>query len=454
MSLLPSRRDFRHGGMLLALGLGGLGGLAAESVPLPASFRYRATLTGTFVPDAPVRVPLSRQVLASTRELQDLRVFSRGDALVPHALRTDMVGESEQAWFDFKIVGYQESGSQAEILLERPDGIPSFEALTVDTANRNFHRQITLQVSPDSKNWQTAESGAIYDFSSRIALRHTTLRVATHHEKFLKLVLQRPVEAAAGTLGRQYKDLRLQTDESGQPPFRINACRGAYTRRLVRRPDLHWEPLPGLSAQPAADGSSIVPLGELNLPLQALRLRLDAPLYYRDVEIQAADRDDDRDYQTVARGAVHRLPSLADTTEEIACPSRQRRFWRLRIVNGDNPPLAVQGAEIAWAGVSLYFVPVAGRGYELYCGNPLIKGAAFDVDRLLPQEMEQPERYPALPLGRLVENPRFDQRLILETVAPETQRRLMIVIVGLVVVLAAIWLFFLLRRGDAQAPPD
>jgi hypothetical protein len=92
----------------------------------------------------------------------------------------------------------------------------------------------------------------------------------------------------------------------------------------------------------------------------------------------------------------------------------QRPFLRLKIFNGDNPPLRLQQVEVAWGRRYLYFIPEAGRRYLFYFGNDHITSPDYELKNVLSTSLAAIP-YTELSTGAVHANPDYHPSLARST---------------------------------------
>jgi hypothetical protein len=172
---------------------------------------------------------------------------------------------------------------------------------------------------------------------------------------------------------------------------------------------------------------------EVDLPLEdggARRVRREIPWHW------------------MASGTVRRVSagSAPESGEEVKLGREGFRFLRVRIYNGDDPPLKLREVRGEAIVRSLLFVATAGRRYSLYYGNPQARQPQYDLAKLLPS-LEQ-VRVSAASLGEEEKNPAFETS---GAAGPRKSTRRLLLGGALALVLSVlIWLIRSVRRVPAH----
>ena len=109
-------------------------------------------------------------------------------------------------------------------------------------------------------------------------------------------------------------------------------------------------------------------------------------------------------------GVIYKLPDVATTDNTLCVQHAQSSSLRLKILNGDNPPLRLQQVEAAWIRQNLYFIPASGRCYTLYFGGEQMRAPEYELRRLLPAQPARLEQYAAVALGDIQPHARYNPR--------------------------------------------
>jgi hypothetical protein len=393
---------------------------------VPTDLQWLAPIGGDFTPDVPVRLPLPRQVIAATTPgFADLRVCDDQGLEIPYVIYPQSAPPSYT--FPFQVLAYSQGEEGDTIVLQRPQDTGPFWELTVHTTARDFHKTVRLQASHDRVTWVEVITDALFDFSSRIDVRKVTLAFAETDAPYLRLHIQdaAPSKAEPAAMQLRYEGLDFAVRGAPAKPFRIDRISGRVgqpstaahhrsaaevrTAAEVHSADEAYDylTLADLDTRTDTQGNTLVHLGRVNLPLAQLRLTIDNPYYFRRVELWAADTDKDAAYRQVANGAVYKLPGVASAHTTLRVSYPQSPYLRLKILNGDNPPLRLQQIEAAWIRQNLYFIPAAGRRYTLYFGGAPQRPPEYELRRLLPAQPAQLEQYTAVWLGDIQPQPHY-----------------------------------------------
>lgn len=423
--------------------------------PGPHSFRSKAPVQGKFAPDQPARAALPRDVLAGTEALADVRLFDDRGLATPFVVRQERRQRQEKTRFTFEILSYDETDGRAEIVARRPKTASFYRRVRIETSARDFKKAVKLLASDDRQEWRELSADLIFDFSARLKLRQTTLEVAQTEAPYLKIILtnqEQPTVDGAPEVSLAYEGARVQINPARAKAFRIDAIVGLGEGEGGETAVLESAVVEPAAVSTDEDGDTIIELGQLNLPLAEVKFELDNPFYHRRVQLLGADEDLDDKYRVLAEGTIYYFPGMREHANTIACHDRQARFARLRIVNGDNPPLRLRRLQCFWAKHYLYFVPEGDRQYTLHFGNPDVGAARYDLDYLLPSPSAELKSFQALTLGPIKPNAAYDPGPTGPGMSERMQNFLLAALVVVLVGIVGLWLFGLARKLPAAAP--
>jgi hypothetical protein len=419
----------------------------------PDDLPFMAEITGMLTPGAPVRVPLSPQIIAATHNaLADLRLFDTHGQETPYVIYAASASYPTPSPFTFGIVSYSQDNAVETIVLERPANTGAFQELEIVTAARDFHKAVQVQTSHDQTTWEDHAADTIFDYSARLALRKTTMDIARTNARYVRLRLQDVAPAATGQRGDmtlRYDGLELSMRHGEVRTFRIDRIIGrssaeppvpaVYDRVSLAPPDTHTD----------ERGNTVLSLGRLNLPITEVTLAIDTLYYHRAVELWTADVDKPEAYRQIAGGVVYNIPGMQTPRNTVVAPQAQRRYVQLKIVNGDNPPLRLQHVTVAWPQYHLYFIPEAGRRYALYCGSEQRRAPVYELQHVLPFNPTRLVQYPEVSVGPLRQSPAYRP--------PAAQKQWFFsdksLFTGLILLLACglgVWMYRLIQRLPVQ----
>jgi hypothetical protein len=436
--------------LVLLAGLQGcLMGLSAETWK-PEQFSVSAAVDLP-ASSTPVRVVLPRRTVADNDDaFASLRLFDPAGREIPYAIFPEQEPSQEVKSFAFRVIGFKSEGRSGEILLAAPEQAEAFQhpwSIRLLTPNRNFQKKVVVSTSDDLRTWRKVSTDSWFDFSAQTDFRRDLLNQTIPPSRYVRINFSDETKGASETaaLRLHYRDLEFTAagTETGDP-FRIDRVEASFVSGDSTPPKheyIHWDQP---SVRLEANGDSLVSLGEVNLPSAEMRLEIDNPYYYRRVLLQGAFEDRPDAYTTLAEGTLYRIPGTASFDNLLTGPFPRARYLRLKILNGDNPPLQIRTVDLAWRRSSLYFVPETTGLYVLRWGGAVRPAPRYELFRLLPTEPRALARFPSFPAQEPQANP--DWRPIQPQVKTDLNRwflRALVVVLGIGL---AAWAYTLMRK--------
>ena len=374
----------------------------------PTDFRFLAPINSEAPSQEPVRLALPQAVInKTTKNFSDVRIFNEEGLETPYVIHEQR--EAPRTAFPFIVLSYHQTDNVEKIVLERPKDAETIQELVFFTSARDFKKSVQVLESEDLLSWRDLATDAIFDFSSHINLRRTRVALPDTNARYLKLLLRTETSPQPDSPEARvyYKGLNVFLGGNRAKPFRMDRIEGhtharpetslPYDRAVFTNPQITTD----------EDKNTIVDLGRVNLPITEIVLPVENLYYHRRVELWAAENDDEKEYRFLASGTVYKIPGMTKPENALLARQPQRKHLRLKIINGDNPPLRLQQVEIAWDRRNLYFIPEVGRRYQLYFGNARITAPNYELKHILQAEPRTLSRYAEASLGAPQENPDY-----------------------------------------------
>ncbi len=424
----------------------------------PSSFPLTAPLTGELQPGAPAGVVLPPALLAACAgDLSDLRLFDQQGEETPFVLYPQTVpADAETTTFSFRVTGFSTTDEGDSYIIEDPDPGQTIHGVEVITPSHDFSRTVRVFV-PGQGGWREIASDAIFDFSSQVALRKTSITLPPTTAPRLRLLMR---DTGAGgkdeaSLEVRFRGVELTWREGkAYPPtngtFRLTGAMGRERVSRSRRPVEDTVTLPLGPVELDTEGNTVIPLGEVNLPLSTLTLKVETPYFYRQVEVWEAPPGSDRGpnggvvWRRVSGDAIYRVPGMERGRVTLPLPGMRLARTRLVVQNGDNPPLAVGTVEGTVPRKWLWFLPQAGKSYSLGFGGEEARPPRYETGKLIPNDPARLERHPLLEVGTVGKNPEY--RPGSSPRAGNRERTLLFAVLAVLSLGLLGWLIALLRK--------
>ncbi|MDY7035379.1 MAG: DUF3999 family protein [Thermodesulfobacteriota bacterium] len=417
-----------------------------------SDFHLKAPIKGDMKPGTPIRLALSDKVIAETSKgFSDLRLFDDLGRETPYVIYLERRTKQTPRSFTWKVMNYNNNHHIQTIILERPGITDAALDVGLITTARDFNKAVEIHAGDDLASWKFIAAGVLFDFSSHIALRRTTLKIPETDARYLKVMLKDNMMTSQHEekMSLRYKELEFSL--SGQKTGEIKIDR--FTSRISQKSPVKLRLDQVIISSPRTsidrEGNTIVALGYLNLPVERMLLRIKNRYYYRPVELWVGKTAEKKSFTLAANDTIYRIPDINEERNTLFFSMKSYGHMMLKIINHDNPPLQVEEVRIQWIRRNLYFIPEKDRGYELYLGGRNIRSPQYDLQRLIPDKYNKLMTYVECKLGALKKNDAYSPR-------PDPQSQAGIkkyLFPGLVILLACIlgfWVFRLMVKIPAN----
>jgi hypothetical protein len=192
------------------------------------------------------------------------------------------------------------------------------------------------------------------------------------------ITIAKPAPVASFTVDRslyqgsraQLTDLRIVHDQNVTP----------YIIRELEVPD--ETPLVSSISQETNTHTTLVTAdtGFEGLPHDRVQLVIDPGPFYRSVKIESS-RDSTK-WRPIGEGFIFRTEDMGAFTVSFA--EQWDRYLRIRIINGDNPPLVVRQVILSAERRAIEFPAEATGQYWLYYGSPGARQPSYDFAQTRP----------------------------------------------------------------------
>jgi uncharacterized protein DUF3999 len=415
-----------------------------------ARFEFIRSIQGPSDGEGIWRVPLDAQVQnAARRDFADLRVVSDDGAEVACVVRLDAGSEQvtplTPAVYNREFV----PGKSSSLVLDF-GGRAMKNSLRISTPGKNFRREVQVEASEDGKQWRVIREQAFL-FQAE---------AGAGGRPFSKDEVDLPV-------GDQ-RYLRVWVLNQGSDPRRVEI--ESISAAMIQRSPPTLEPveISVLSTREDPQSKStelILDTGARGRVLELLHFSFNDANFQRAVNVEGRDAEVEEvdlpledggarrvrreiPWQWIASGTLRRVSAgeVTESGEAIKMGRAGFRFLRIKIYNGDDPPLKLREVQGEAVVRSLLFPAVSGRHYRLYYGNPRAKQPKYDLAQLLPR-LEQ-VRVSAASLGAEEKNPAFGTGV---AAGPGRVTRRLLLGGALALVLSVlVWLIRSVRRVPAN----
>ncbi|MBI4200740.1 MAG: DUF3999 family protein [Chloroflexi bacterium] len=368
--------------------------------------------------------------------LADLRIIeAAGESEVPYKLLVES-GEQRRGYIAVSVrdLGHLPGQYTTFIADLGREGVLHNE-LEVLTPSQNFQRGVTLEGSSNGQAWATLQGkGQIFDFTIRernFTQRYVRVQYPASTARYLRVRIQNGNEPPLDITGATaYFAQELPAQEADMPAAIVERVEDAKEKKTILRLDL----------------------GSQGFPSNRLTIATTQQNFYRQVRLESSK---DGATWAIVQGSdvlyAYNTPKFIGGKLTLSYPESTYRYFRLTILNEDNPPLPVDGVRIHGFLRKIIFSAAPGATYHLYYGNAQAYAPSYELERVFPYLVT--ENLPRAQLGSHAANPQFT--LPPEPVKPFTERYpwLLPVVVGLASLLIGLFLANLLRQIKKVLPP-
>ena len=156
----------------------------------PSQFPYRSKIVSNFQDGVPARVSLGADSIAKTSpDGPSVRVYDDKGIETQFVIlpRARTLPAQKQILLNTMLYTYDNTGEVIE--LENPDPGVFLRTFVIHTPTRNFKRKTTLLVSSDRLNWKPIATDILFDYSSRINFKRTSLSFSPTQARYFRIEL-------------------------------------------------------------------------------------------------------------------------------------------------------------------------------------------------------------------------------------------------------------------------
>lgn len=404
--------------------------LTAFAAELPTAWRhwryFRAITDLSVTVRSPTEILLPWEAFShSEARGADFRIIDDRGQEVPFEIAADQGEPGKRQVLSAKLIENSfVPGQFTQVIADFGERPPAFNQVRIETPESDFILWVEVALSDNARLWRVVNPRA---------------PISRFHSRSIEGAQTIPVEG----LPARYVRLRLA---QGTEQFPVTAVEGVFTG-ASREPERTGLPVK-MSMEASADSTETrwrVACGSPNLPISEIVFSTDQPEFYRAVRVQTSD--DGEQWNSRASGTIYRYREGDRLKEQLRVVFPEfsgARYWRVEVVNGNDPPLGGVAAELRGVPRRMRFLAQPGRTYRLLYGNLAAKSPQYDVGHLFAGMPAKPA-YAVASLGNEEVNTAYaDPR-------PFTERHPVVLWVALAIAIAVLGFAALraLRSGPA-----
>jgi uncharacterized membrane protein len=317
-----------------------------------------------------VAVPVPNEVYWASRAdggLADLRILSPDGREVPWVLRDEPASEPTRELAATLLDPVVLADGSARALLDVGAGEHRHNQVQLELDGREFLRRCRVETSEDRVSWGAIAEGVVYRTTAGdLPAEHTAVAYPVSAARYLRVT----VTAAAGE-----EPVRIESASA-----RLVPPAGAEPVTLVPLATLRRE-------EDAREHRTLLVLdaGGAGLPLDGVLVDAPAARFSRRVVVSATNREDI--WHPAGGGVLFRAGSSSGL--RLAAPTA-RRYLRLAIDDGDDPPLEITAVRGVHRRQQLVVAATVPGRHTLYVGCGGLAAPRYDLAAVLARESVVP----------------------------------------------------------------
>lgn len=416
----------------------------------PDDFSFCADVQGTVKAEKLYQVHLSDELIQkSSAGFEDLRLFDASGKETPLIVIGNVPPHETVETYPLEITGYDNDAASATVIMQLPQKRRAVSVLDLDIADRDFKKRVTLSGSSDGKTWQPIMEDSIFDFSSQVNVRKTKIEFASTDARYFRIKLSdfKSPASAQPSIKLTYEGLDFSVNGVQNKNLRIRAARASTGTSAEKKPVYDWKLFNNFAPAQDKDGNTVIIL-PAGLPLDTLSLEVVNPYFHRTVNLYGSGTGKEDSYRLLTSQVIYRFPLSSERHEErnsIEQRAPKQAFYKIVIVNRNNPPLELTGITLSWVQQNLYFIALrGGESYSLCMGNTRIKRPDYDIAGFVNQNTLSQHTYDRMGLASL--RSKGGPRLTFGERLAGMDKFILKIVVVLLVLGMGFWLYALLKK--------
>jgi hypothetical protein len=424
------------------------------SAPLtPVDFQYCTDVKGAFKAETLYQLHITDEIIQKTAPgYEDLRFFDTASKEIPSIVIGNNPPFETVETYPLEITGYENDVSFVAVILKMPQKHRPISVLNLEIQGGDFKKHIAVSGSSDGKTWSPLVEDSIYDFMSQVNLRKTKVEFPSTDSRYFRVKLTDFTPQAGGakpSIRLKYDGLDFSVEGVKKKELRIRSVQGSTQTPAEKKPVYDKKTFTNLSPSLDKEGNTVIIL-KADLPVDQLILEVSNPYYYRTVYLYGSSTGKDDSYRLITSQMLYRFPLSVEKHEEknnIEQRALKNTFYKVVIVNKNNPALEIKGITLAWVQQNLYFIALQNGGQHTLCfGNQKLKRPEYDIVQFINQNTLSKHAFERVEISPLRSS---SGRPASEWFVGMEKTILTIVVVVLVIGMGG-WLFLLLKKAGEK----
>jgi len=431
--------------------------VSAEFIYTPENFRWTGIIQGLLRNAGLYQAHLNAAVLEQCgMGCRDLRIMDAANREIPYVIIENRNDARRPETYNIEVIGFDEQPAETVVTLKMPEKHYAITRLVLDIPEQDFRKDIVLEGSADAKSWTFLTKDQIYDFTSQVDLRKKHISFNASDFRYYRLTLKDNKKRSSGDekIRLTYQGLDFSVGGMQTRKLHIRRVTGqtfSETEAMATYDEHH---LTAFRSEQDKDRNTVISF-ESGLPFTMISFDLTNPYYYRRASLYASETGKENSYVILQQASLYRflLSDIIEKKSDIATAISGRRFYRLVIENGSNPPLDIKGIRLGWVQKLLFFVALGDvTSYTVGFGNAAIDLPAYDLASSLNQANWQKFSPEKVELRDIKQNTDFKPGLK-KDVKARREKMILTGIICLLVVGIGFWLYVLLRKAGKKKLP-
>ncbi len=435
--------------LLITLVLGCMGHNAETQAVELTEFLYTTQIESDFTPNVLNCIPLNKEIVSETNNnFSDLRIFDDLGRETPYVIYGERKPPREIKTFTFKVISYNDADGLTEIVVERPKNCTSFSSIQFITSNSNFKKTVKIIGSSDRKTWRDIASDTIFDFTSRVDLRKTTIKIPEANYPYLKIYIKDNSSAGENRtdIKLHYNGLEFAASGDRKKLFRIDSIIGSNGVSAPSEEVLDYTYCNIRDIFTDSEGNTAINFDRVNLPVTEIALQVENPYYYRLVELLGSDSGKEKSFRKLCSGNIYKITGMKNPKDTIRCIQSSMKYLQLKIFNGDNQQLQISKIKVGWVKQNLYFVPESGRSYSLYFGSDKVEMPLYELKNLIAPEYEKLKQCKVIGTESITSSPYYKPQESVVNNRKKVEKSILTSVVLILVGGLGYWAYKLMKR--------
>ncbi len=402
----------------------------AANAASPSHYLYRAQVQGD--KSDYIYFNITPEVYdKSHKTLSDIRIFSAGDKEIPYLI-WNITKQWHRERLGVEILNRSYiTKSHTTFTLDLGAEYFKTNRLKIVTTSIDFTRRVTIEGSPDNREFVTIKSDAyIFDYTTEHKTSGTEISYPKTDYRYLKVTIYDNGEEPLQNLGGEVFIVEVTEGEIVSLESDI--------KKIAQKPD-------------ETTTEVIIDLKYRNIPSDSIIFKIDDKNFRRSVQILSSNIDDADLYRIVKKSDILydiSTPKFSREKLTLDYPETQGRYLKVIIKNNDDAPLAISGVEALGTPKKITFLAEPGMSYFIYFNNDMAPTPTYDIENTF--SYIDLKSISQRTVGEIEENPNYDP---IKKIIPFSERHPWILwgmIIFMVVFLGGIIIRMMMNLSDEE----